>query len=77
MNFDFSKTYPLLPLRDAVVFPHTTRRILVGRDMSLRALEFAESHNNEIVLVAQKDVTVEEIQRKKLTVSDEATFKYN
>ena len=66
MNFDFSKTYPLLPLRDAVVFPHTTRRILVGRDMSLRALEFAESHNNEIVLVAQKDVTVEEIQNPML-----------
>ena len=66
MNFDFSKTYPLLPLRDAVVFPHTTRRILVGRDMSLRALEFAESHNNEIILVAQKDVTLEEIQNPML-----------
>ena len=66
MNFDFSKTYPLLPLRDAVVFPHTTRRILVGRDVSLRALEYAESHNNEIILVAQKDVTVEEIQNPML-----------
>ena len=66
MNFDFSKTYPLLPLRDAVVFPHTTRRILVGREMSLRALEFAENHNNVIILVAQKDVTAEEIQNPML-----------
>ena len=66
MALDFSIMFPLLPLRDAVVFPHTTRRILVGRDMSLRALEFAENHNNLIVLVAQKDVTVEEIQNPML-----------
>ena len=61
MNFDFSKTYPLLPLRDAVVFPHTTRRILVGRDMSLRALEFAESHNNEIVLVVDENNEIDDM----------------
>ena len=47
MAFDFNKTYPLLPLRDAVVFPLTTRRILVGREMSLRALEFAENQRNK------------------------------
>ena len=66
MSFDFSKTFPLLPLRDAVVFPSTTRRILVGRDISLRALEFAESHNNEIVLVAQRDVSEEELKNPML-----------
>lgn len=62
MSFDFTKTFPLLPLRDAVVFPMTTRRILVGREMSLKALEYAESHDNEIILVAQKDVALEELQ---------------
>ncbi len=56
----------MLPLRDAVVFPMTTRRILVGRDMSLRALEYAENHDNEIILVAQRDVTVEELQNPML-----------
>ena len=66
MALDTSKMYPLLPLRDAVVFPHTTRRILVGRDMSLRALEYAESHNNEIVLVAQRDVSEEELKNPML-----------
>ena len=66
MSFDFSKTFPLLPLRDAVVFPMTTRRILVGRDMSLRALEYAENHNNEIVLVAQRDVSEEELKNPML-----------
>jgi len=66
MAFDFNKTYPLLPLRDAVVFPLTTRRILVGREMSLRALEFAENHNNEIILVAQKNVEQETLDNPML-----------
>lgn len=44
------------------MFPCTTRRILVGRDMSLRALEYAEAHDNEIILVAQRDVSLEEFQ---------------
>ena len=66
MALDFSKTYPMLPLRDAVVFPMTTRRILVGREMSLRAIEHAENNDNVIVLVAQRDVTVEELQNPML-----------
>ena len=66
MAIDFSKTFPLLPLRDAVVFPHTTRRILVGRDISLRALEYAESHNGEIILSAQKNIEQEEIENPML-----------
>lgn len=66
MAIDFSKKFPLLPLRDAVVFPHTTRRILVGREMSLHALEYAENHNNEIVLVAQRDVSEEELKNPML-----------
>ena len=66
MSFNFNKTFSLLPLRDAVVFPSTTRRILVGRDMSLRALEYAESHGNEIILVAQRDVNKEEFENPML-----------
>ena len=66
MSIDFSKTFPLLPLRDAVVFPHTTRRILVGRDVSLRALEYAESHDGEIVLSAQKNIEQEDIENPML-----------
>ena len=59
MSFDYTKTYPLLPLRDAVVFPMTTRRILVGRDISLRALEQAESAGTEIILVSQRNIEQE------------------
>ena len=56
----------MLPLRDAVVFPMTTRRILVGREMSLHAIEHAENNDNVIVLVAQRDVTIEELQNPML-----------
>lgn len=66
MALDSSKMYPLLPLRDAIVFPHTTRRILVGRDISLRALEYAESHDGEIILSAQKNIEQEEIENPML-----------
>ncbi len=66
MALDLSKTYPLLPLRDAIVFPNTTRRILVGRDVSLHALEYAESHDGEIVLSAQKNIELEEIDNPML-----------
>ena len=66
MALDTSKMYPLLPLRDSIVFPHTTRRILVGRDISLRALEYAESHDGEIVLSAQKNIEQEEIENPML-----------
>ena len=66
MAIDFSKTYPLLPLRDAIVFPHTTRRILVGREISLRALEHAESHDSLIILSAQKNIEQEEIENPML-----------
>jgi len=68
MALDTSKMYPLLPLRDAVVFPHTTRRILVGRDISLRALEYAESHDGEIILSAQKNIEQEEIENPMLDI---------
>ena len=56
----------MLPLRDAVVFPMTTRRVLVGREMSLHAIEHAENNDNVIVLVAQRDVTIEELQNPML-----------
>ena len=66
MSFDFSKTYPLLPLRDAVVFPMTTRRILIGRDISLRALDQAESAGTEIILVSQKNIEQEVLENPML-----------
>ena len=50
-----TKTLPVLPLRDIVVFPDMVAPLFVGRDKSVRALEMVDEGHNEIMLVAQKD----------------------
>jgi len=47
-------TYPLLPLRDVVVFPHMVIPLFVGRPKSIKALETAMEAGTSILLVAQK-----------------------
>ncbi|MDZ7627877.1 MAG: endopeptidase La [Parvularculaceae bacterium] len=47
--------YPVLPLRDIVVFPSMVIPLFVGRDKSVRALEHVMEHDKKILLVAQKD----------------------
>ena len=47
--------YPLLPLRDVVVFPNVVVPLFVGRGKSIKALEYALSHNKEIFLAAQRE----------------------
>ncbi|MEM9740134.1 MAG: endopeptidase La [Pseudomonadota bacterium] len=54
------KTLPVLPLRDIVVFPDLVAPLFVGRDKSVRALEMVEDGENEIMLVAQQDATVDD-----------------
>jgi ATP-dependent Lon protease len=50
---------PVLPVRDIVVFPYMILPLFVGRDMSIKAIEHALSNNKMIMLLAQKDMTVE------------------
>ena len=52
--------YPLLPLRDTVIFPHMVTPLFVGRDRSLKAVEAAMATEGIIVVAAQKDDEVEE-----------------
>jgi len=54
-----TKTVPVLPLRDIVVFPDMVAPLFVGRDKSVRALEMIDESDNEIMLVAQKDASVD------------------
>ena len=49
------RTYPVLPLRDIVVFPHMIVPLFVGREKSVNALENVMQSDKEILLVAQKD----------------------
>jgi len=49
--------YPLLPLRDVVVFPHMVIPLFVGRPKSIKAMEIAMESGKSILLVAQKSAT--------------------
>ena len=50
-----STLYPVLPLRDIVVFPHMIVPLFVGREKSVRALEDVMKDDRQILLVAQKN----------------------
>ena len=50
-----TEQYPLLPLRDIVVFPGMVVPLFVGRDKSVAALEAAMEASKDIVLLAQLD----------------------
>jgi ATP-dependent Lon protease len=47
--------FPVLPLRDIVVFPHMIVPLFVGRDKSVRALEDVMKDDKQILLVTQKN----------------------
>jgi ATP-dependent Lon protease len=48
-----STAYPVLPLRDIVVFPHMIVPLFVGREKSIRALEEVMGSDKQIMLVTQ------------------------
>ncbi|MEX0638444.1 MAG: endopeptidase La, partial [Burkholderiales bacterium] len=52
--------YPLLPLRDVVVFPHMVIPLFVGRPKSIKAMETAMEAGKNILLVAQKSAAKDE-----------------
>jgi len=52
--------YPLLPLRDVVVFPHMVIPLFVGRPKSIKAMETAMESGKSILLVAQRSAAKDE-----------------
>ncbi len=52
--------YPVLPLRDIVVFPHMIVPLFVGREKSVKALEDVMQDDRQILLVAQKNAAQDE-----------------
>jgi ATP-dependent Lon protease len=63
-----NKIYPLMPLRDIVVFPNMVAPLVVGRQKSIKALENAMSKKTEIFLVTQKDANDDEPEPEKLHI---------
>ena len=57
MTLELADSYPVLPLRDIVVFPHMIVPLFVGRDKSVRALEQVMDQDKHILLSSQCDPT--------------------
>ncbi len=52
--------YPMVPIRDVVVFPHTKAAFVIGRPSSVRALEEAMATDRIIFLATQHDAIIED-----------------
>ena len=52
--------FPVLPLRDIVVFPHMVVPLFVGREKSIKALEDVMANDKRILLLTQKDPEADE-----------------
>ncbi|RKY84595.1 endopeptidase La [candidate division KSB1 bacterium] len=61
-----SELLPVMPLRNTVVFPHQIIPLSIGREKSIRLVEYAYSDNKIIGLVAQKDGTIDDPQENDL-----------
>jgi ATP-dependent Lon protease len=60
MSETLAASYPVLPLRDIVVFPHMIFPLFVGREKSVRALEEVMREDKQILLSSQVDPTVDD-----------------
>ncbi len=54
------KEYPMMPLRDIVLFPHMIAPLVVGRTKSIKALESAMDKRTRIFLTTQKDASIDD-----------------
>ena len=48
-------SFPVLPLKNTVIFPGVTQALKVGRDRSIRAVDLSKEKSDWIVTVAQKN----------------------
>ncbi len=55
-----SMKVPVIPVRDTVHFPGVIQTILVGREMSVRALQQALKRDREAIVIGQRDQTIDE-----------------
>ncbi len=62
MQEPLNASYPVLPLRDIVVFPHMIVPLFVGRDKSVSALEEVMADDKQILLASQMDPSEDDPQ---------------
>ena len=60
MSEQLNSSYPVLPLRDIVVFPPMIVPLFVGRETSVRALEDVMADDKQILLSSQIDPAVDD-----------------
>lgn len=58
--------YPIVAVRDGIVFPSTENVLLFGREKSILAIEEALKHGRKIVIVMQKDPGIHEPRKEDL-----------
>ena len=66
MQEPLNSSYPVLPLRDIVVFPHMIVPLFVGREKSIKALTAAMQDDKRILLLAQRTADTDDPQSRDL-----------
>ena len=57
---DGTESYPVMPLRNTVLFPQQVIPIYIGRDKSLKLINELPANSKHIVVVAQEDGSIED-----------------
>ena len=60
MKMETTKQYPVMPLKNTVLFPQQVIPIYVGREKSLKLIEDLPDDNKYLVVVAQQDGSIED-----------------
>jgi ATP-dependent Lon protease len=58
-EIEIPDSLPVLPVRDIVVFPYMILPLFVGREISIKAIEHSLSSNKMVLLITQRDLTIE------------------
>jgi len=57
---------PVIPLREKIIFPGTVSPIVIGRERSIEAIEYASTLDRQVFLVSQKNPEIEYPSAKEL-----------
>ena len=57
MAEEVTSRFPVLPLRDVVVYPNMVLPLFVGREKSIEALDHAMANDKQVLLVAQRNAS--------------------